>query len=274
MARNGVIVHPKHILRDLEQRARKRFGQHFLHDDQLVDRIVRAARIAPGDSVVEIGPGLGILTRALIRAEADVTAIELDRDLAEYLRGVLPSVRLVEADALKLNWAEVVAEIGGGRVKVVANLPYNVGTHVLMSLLRSPGSFESVSVMLQQEVVDRLMAVPGNKKWGALSVEAQVRGRPVYLLPVPPDSFHPPPKVQSGVVRFDLYDAPQCGEVEPSWFDKVVRFSFSQRRKTLRNSLGAQNPPKQPLLRRLRLNPIRLRSLLFHSLPKLRPHRK
>ena len=232
-------LHPRHILRDLEQRARKRFGQHFLHDDVLVDRIVRAARIAPGDPVVEIGPGLGILTRALLRADAKVTAVELDRDLAEYLRGVLPSVRLVEADALKLNWADVVDLTAGHRAKVVANLPYNVGTHVLMSLLRSPTCFASVSVMLQQEVVDRLMATPGTKKWGALSVEAQVRGRPVYLLPVPPGSFHPPPKVQSGVVRFDLFDAPQCGDVSPDWFDKVVRFAFSQRRKTVRNSLGA-----------------------------------
>jgi 16S rRNA (adenine1518-N6/adenine1519-N6)-dimethyltransferase len=109
-----------------------------------------------------------------------------------------------------------------------------------MRLLRAPGRFASVSVMLQQEVVDRLMAVPGNKIWGALSVEAQVRGQPVYLLRVPPESFHPPPKVNSSVVRFDLFDAPKLDGVDPQWFDGVVRAAFSHRRKTLPNSLTSR----------------------------------
>lgn len=228
---------PRAILKELEQRARKRFGQHFLHDDRLVDRIVRAARIAEGDRVVEIGPGLGILTRALLRAGAELTAVELDRDLAAWIREKFPEVRLIEGDALKVDWEQVAPGTGW---KVVANLPYNVGTHVLMDLLRQPQRFTSVSVMLQQEVLDRLLATPGTKAWGALSLEAQARGRPVYLLKVPPGAFHPPPKVQSGVIRFDLYDEPRTGGVDPAWFDRVVRAAFTHRRKTVLNSLGSR----------------------------------
>lgn len=229
-------AHPRNLLAELEQKARKRFGQHFLSDNALVDRMVRAARVKPGDRVVEIGPGLGILSRALLRAGAELTAVELDRDLAAWLRENFPEIRLVEADAMRCDWAEVAPGEGW---KVVANLPYNVGTHVLMDLLRQPGRFASVSVMLQQEVVERLMAEPGTKAWGALSVEAQVRGAPVYLLKVPPGAFHPPPKVQSGVVRFDLFDEPRTFGVDPDRFDAIVRASFSQRRKTVANSLGA-----------------------------------
>lgn len=230
-------AHPRVLLKELEQRARKRFGQHFLSDDNLVDRMARAARIKPGDKVIEIGPGLGILTRALLRAGADLTAVELDRDLAGWLRENYPELHLVEGDALKVDWSEVAP---GSGWKVVANLPYNVGTHVMMDLLRQPERFQSVTVMLQKEVVQRLMAEPNSKAWGALSVEAQVRGRPVYLMSVPPGAFHPPPKVDSAVMRFDLYEAPQTGSVDPAWFDTVVRAAFSQRRKTLANSLSAR----------------------------------
>lgn len=231
--------HPRALLAELEQKARKRFGQHFLHDDGLVDRIVRAARVAPGDRVVEIGPGLGILSRALLRAQAQVTAVELDRDLAAFLRETLPELHLIEGDALRVDWGDVAP---GSGWKVVANLPYNVGTHVLMDLLRQPHRFASVTVMLQQEVLDRLMATPGGKAWAALSAEAQVRAEPIYLLPVPPGAFHPPPKVRSGVVRFDLYEAPRTGGVDPAWFDHVVRAAFVHRRKTLLNSLAATFP--------------------------------
>lgn len=238
MVGGRMSTHPKYLLKELEQKARKRFGQHFLWDDALVDRIVRAARIHEGDRVIEIGPGLGILSRALLRAKADVTAIELDRDLAEFLRENLPELNLVEADALKIDWSDVAP---GNGWKVVANLPYNVGTHVLMDLLRQSSSrFDSVTVMLQKEVVDRLLAVPGNKKWGALSIEAQVRAAPLYLLAVPPGSFHPPPKVDSSVVRFDLFAEPKTGGVPPVFFDRVARAAFSQRRKTLTNSLGSR----------------------------------
>lgn len=230
---------PRVLLKQLETRARRRFGQHFLTRTDLVDRMVRGARVKEGDRVVEIGPGLGILTRALLRAGARVTAVELDRDLAMFVRETLPEVNLIEGDAARVKWDEVV-EPGA---KVVANLPYNVGTTVVMQLLRlvddGPKRFESVTVMLQKEVVDRLMAQPGTKQYGALTVEAAVRARPVYVLSVPPGAFHPPPKVKSSVVRLDVLDAPDTGGVPPAFFDRVVRAAFSQRRKTLVNSLGA-----------------------------------
>ncbi len=227
---------PRRELRALEMRARKRFGQHFLRDVGVVQRIVRAARVTEGDPVVEIGPGLGILTGGLLRAGAELVVVELDRDLAAHLRERVPGLRVVEADAARVDWSEICP--GAGH-KVVANLPYNVGTTVTMQLLRRPSTFASVTVMLQLEVVQRLVAEPGSKVFGALSVEAQVRARPTFICQVAAGAFVPAPKVRSAVVRFDLFDAPDVGGVTPEYFDRVVRAAFAQRRKTLLNALGA-----------------------------------
>jgi 16S rRNA (adenine1518-N6/adenine1519-N6)-dimethyltransferase len=230
--------HPRELLAQLEQRARRRFAQHFLHDTSVVDRTLRGARVEPGERVLEIGPGLGALTSRLIDRGAKVTAVELDRDLAAFVAERFPSVRLVEADATRVDWSEVCP---GEAWKVVANLPYNVGTQVTMDLLRAGWPrFASVTVMLQLEVVQRLMAPPGNRTYGALSVEAQVRAQPVFLLKVPPAAFFPPPKVQSAVVRLDLREEVDTGGVDPAFFDRVVRAGFAQRRKTLANALGAR----------------------------------
>jgi 16S rRNA (adenine1518-N6/adenine1519-N6)-dimethyltransferase len=227
---------PRPLLAELEQRAKKRFGQHFLTDSGVVDRIVRGARVAPGDPVVEVGPGLGILTRGLLRAGAKVTAVELDRDLAGWFRTAFPDLTLIEGDAARVHWAAV---LQGGGWRMVANLPYNVGTTVVMDALRLPGTFKSVTVMLQLEVVQRLCAGVGDDAFGALSVEVAVRAQPTFLTSVPPDRFHPPPKVQSAVVRLDLHDSPQVGTVTPEHFDRVVRAAFGQRRKTLLNAVGS-----------------------------------
>jgi 16S rRNA (adenine1518-N6/adenine1519-N6)-dimethyltransferase len=228
---------PRAVLASLEQRARRRFGQHFLTDRAVVDRIVRGARVAPGDRVVEIGPGLGILTEALVQAGAEVTAIELDRDLAAHVERTFPTVRLLQADALKVDWDEICP--GSGH-KVVANLPYNVGTTLTMQLVRRPDRFGSITVMLQREVVDRICAEPGSRTYGALSVELQARARPTFVALVPPDRFHPRPKVDSSVVRLDLYDVPDVGPAGPAGFDSVVRAGFGQRRKALANALGGR----------------------------------
>lgn len=226
---------PRRLLESLQQRARRRFGQHFLARPDLVGRMVRAAGVQAGDRVLEIGPGLGILTRGLLDVGAQVTAVELDRDLAAHIREAFPEVQLIEADATELDLA---ATCPGGDWKLVANLPYNVGTTLLMNALRSTGTFRTVTVMLQREVVHRLVATPRTKAYGALSVEAQVRGAGRMVIDVPPSSFVPPPKVHSGVVRFDPFDAPKVGEVTPEIFDRVVQAAFSQRRKQLHNSLA------------------------------------
>lgn len=260
---------PKSVLAELEQRARKRFGQHFLADRAVVDRIVRGARVAPGDAVVEVGPGLGILTRGLLAAGARLTAVELDRDLAAHIRATFPDVVLLEADAARVDWA---AQLAGGGWKMVANLPYNVGTTVVMDALRLPGTFASVTVMLQLEVVQRLCAAVGDEAYGGLSVEVAARAKATFVTTVPPDRFHPPPKVQSAVVRLELLPQPDVGPVSPAFFDKVVRAGFGQRRKTLLNAVGSvfgREPAQQalgaagidPSLRAERLDPDGFRRL-------------
>lgn len=226
---------PRAILHLLEQRARRRFGQHFLSEQGIVDRIVRRSGVTEGTRVLEIGPGLGILTNALAQAGGDITAVELDRDLADHIERVFPNVRLVRGDAMKQNWPEL---LGEGPWTVVANLPYNVGTQVVMDLLQYPQVFSRVVVMLQKEVIDRFLASPGTKAYGALSVRVQVRAQGSFLLGVPPGSFHPPPKVDSSVVRLEPYPEPRVGSVSPRAFDRVVKAAFSQRRKTLANSLA------------------------------------
>jgi 16S rRNA (adenine1518-N6/adenine1519-N6)-dimethyltransferase len=231
------VSSPREILARLEQRARKRFGQHFLTDANTVDRIVRAAGVAPGDRVVEIGPGLGILTRALLGAGANLLALELDRDLAAFLREELPALPLVEGDAMQADWP---ALCPGSGWSVVSNLPYNIGTHVVMQLVRLPGTFRRVTVMLQREVVDRLVAEPDTAQWGALSVEAQARATARVVLELAPHLFFPPPKVVSQVVRLDLRPEPIVGGVPPDFFDAVVRAAFTHRRKTVANSLSSR----------------------------------
>ena len=228
--------HPGTVLRRLEQRARRRFGQHFLWREDVVERIVLGAHVEPGDKVLEVGPGLGILTRALLRAGADLTAVELDRDLAAWLRESLPDLRLVEADATRIDLAEVCP---GGGWKVVANLPYNVGTGLVADWVRHPDTFTSLTVMLQKEVVERLVAVPGTKAYGALTLQVRMWAEPRFVVLVPPSAFHPRPKVQSAVVRLELRETPACGPGGPETFERVVRAAFAHRRKTLLNSLSS-----------------------------------
>ena len=229
------MTHPRDVLRGLEQRARRRFGQNFLVDTDLAERIVRCAGVATGDRVVEVGPGLGMLTDALLAAGADLTAVELYRDLAAFLRVRLPGLRLVEADAMKLNWAEVCE---GSGWQVVANLPFNVGTPLVAELCRRREIFSRFTVMLQKEVVDRLLADPGTKAYGALTVRVQARAAALRVLSIPPSAFHPPPKVSAAVIRLDLLDEPRFGAAGGRAFDRVVRAAFTARRKKMVNSLA------------------------------------
>ncbi len=227
---------PRVILQMLEQSARKRFGQNFLTRSDIVARMVKGARIGEGDTVVEVGPGLGILTEELVRVGAKLTAVELDRDLATYIEGQFADVAVIQGDAMRQDWPALFPE---GGVKMVANLPYNIGTQLVLQVLQLPQVFFSMTVMLQHEVVARISAQPGNKTYGALSVMCQARGQPRFLLPVPPECFHPQPKVQSAVLLVELFESARTGGVPPDFFDRVVKAAFSQRRKTVVNSLKA-----------------------------------
>jgi len=213
-------MHPAVRLRELETRAKRRFGQNFLVEPHVVREIVHAAGLAPGEPVTEIGPGLGVLTRALLDAGAEVTAIELDRDLAAALRVDLPQVRLVEADALRVDFR--------GTDTVVANLPYNVATVLLERLLAA--RVRRMVLMFQREVAERLLAAPGDDAYGALSVLVSAEARVSRVLDLPPGAFYPPPKIWSTVLRFDLLPT-----VLPPGFAAVVKKGFAQRRKTLLN---------------------------------------
>ncbi len=220
-------MHPATRLRELEARARRRFGQNFLVGEGIAEMIVARAGARPGERVLEIGPGLGVLTVALQRAGARVVAIELDRDLAAALPEVAPGVELVQGDAMRVPLPSV--------DRVVANLPYNVASPLCLRLLelRVP-----MALMFQREVADRLVAPPGSRTYGSLSVQVQVRAEVSRLVSLAPGCFHPAPKVHSTVVGFEPRVV-DFGGVDPTAFDRAVRLGFSARRKTLLNAFSS-----------------------------------
>lgn len=216
--------------------ARKRFGQHFLVDDRIIDGIVNAIDPEPGQALVEIGPGLGALTRPLVVRCKALTVIELDRDLAAKLRHQ-PALHVVEADVLKVDFTAL-AETAARPLRVVGNLPYNISTPILFHLLQHVAQVRDQHFMLQKEVVDRMVAGPGSKTYGRLSVMLQWRYRIESVLEVPPDAFDPPPRVWSAVVRMLPLPASVDGVVDPARLGELVTVAFSQRRKLLRHTLG------------------------------------
>lgn len=214
--------------------ARKRFGQHFLTDRFVIDAIVDAIDPQQDDFLVEIGPGLGALTHPLLDRCGRLTVIELDRDLAKRLR-TNPAIEVIEADALKVDIASLAAQ-RGQRLRLVGNLPYNISTPILFHLLESIDSIVDQHVMLQREVVERMAAAPGSKVYGRLSVMLQWQCDIEALFDVEPESFDPPPRVRSAVVRL----RPRTGRppVDGGLLKELVSVAFSQRRKLLRNTLG------------------------------------
>ncbi len=220
-------------------RPRKRFGQHFLHDPAVIERIVAAIAPRSGDLLVEIGPGPGVLTGPLLDMTDALEVIEIDRDLAADLRtryAARPELRIHEGDALAFDYAALAQE-RGRKMRVVGNLPYNISTPLLFHLLGAGHALIDMHFMLQKEVVDRIVAAPGSKQYGRLGVMLAPRVHATKLLDIGPGAFRPPPKVWSALVRMEMRTDPPQWATLPQ-FGAVVSAAFGQRRKTLRNALS------------------------------------
>ena len=229
------VVH--YICKRFDIKMSKKLGQNFLIKRGIVDEIVHAAELTPGEPVLEVGPGIGTLTQGLAQSGADVTAIELDRRLLEVLDTTLASydnVRIVHGDVLKLDVATI---MNHKPFKVIANLPYYITTPIIMSLLESKLPIERLVVMVQKEVALRMVAKPGTKDYGALSVAVQYYTEPDIVLDVPPKSFLPAPAVTSSVIRCVLRDKPPVDVIDEKLFFRVVKAGFAQRRKTFSNTM-------------------------------------
>jgi len=226
-------------------RARKRFGQHFLHDPAVIARIVQAVGLRSGEAAVEIGPGHGALTAGLLAAAGQLDAIEIDRNLAAALQarfGSEPRWVLHQTDALEIDWPALAAA-RGSRLRLIGNLPYNISTPLLFRLLESAAAISDMHFMLQKEVVDRMVAPPGSRDYGRLTVMLAPRAMATRLFEVGPGAFRPAPRVHSAVVRLVVARA------LPAWaraplYGEIVTAAFGQRRKTLRNALRRYLTPE------------------------------
>jgi 16S rRNA (adenine1518-N6/adenine1519-N6)-dimethyltransferase len=221
----------------VEHHPRKRFGQHFLHDPAVIGRIIAAVDPRPGEHLVEIGPGRGAITAGLLAAAGRLDAIELDRDLIEPLttRFTAAGLRLHQADALRFDLCALVPP--GERLRLVGNLPYNISTPLLFRFLDQAECLADLHLMLQREVAERITAEPGSKAYGRLSVMVQAWCRTELLFLIRPGAFLPPPKVDSAFLRLVPHRPLPHPIEDPDYFARLVAQAFSQRRKTLRNSL-------------------------------------
>jgi 16S rRNA (adenine1518-N6/adenine1519-N6)-dimethyltransferase len=222
----------------LIHRARKRFGQNFLHDQGVIHGIIAAIRPREGQHLVEIGPGMGAMTEPLLDACKEMEAIELDRDLIPGLRvqfALQGGLTLHNADALKFDFCSLAGD--GRPLRVVGNLPYNISTPLIFHLIEQSHCIHDMHFMLQQEVVNRLAAAPGGGDYGRLSIMVQYHCQVEKLFTVPPEAFDPPPKVHSAIVRLTPYATPPFPAKDERLLKELVTLSFQQRRKTLRNNL-------------------------------------
>lgn len=226
---------------------RKKFSQNFLTDKNVADKIVRLPELTADDTVIEIGPGRGILTEGLLKTGAKVIAVEIDRNLASAVAQRFhdnKNLEIINADALKLSYKQLSEECGK-KLKVVSNLPYHISTPIIFKFLEEKEAFSTLVLMLQREVAQRIIANPGSKDYGVLSVFVQIAADVKIKLEVPPSCFYPKPKVYSSVVRFDILDKPKVKTDDSDFFKSVVKAAFGQRRKTLLNALKALELPVQ-----------------------------
>ena len=220
----------------------KKFGQNFLIDTHVLEKIISAANITKKDMVLEIGPGIGTMTQYLAEAAGKVIAVEIDRNLIPILGETLGSyenVTVINEDVMKLDIAELAERENGGRpIKVVANLPYYITTPIIMGLFEKHVPLESITVMVQKEVAERMQTGPGNKDYGALSLAVQYYAEPYIVANVPPNCFIPRPKVGSAVIRLTCHEKPPVEVRDEKLMFDIIRASFNQRRKTLVNGLN------------------------------------
>ena len=219
----------------------KKFGQNFLIDERVLEKIISAAEVNKEDFVLEIGPGIGTMTQYLACAARKVVAVEIDKALIPILEDTLSdydNARVINNDVLKVDIAKLAEEENGGKpIKVVANLPYYITTPIIMGLFENHVPIKSITVMVQKEVADRMQVGPGTKDYGALSLAVQYYAKPYIVANVPPNCFMPRPKVGSAVIRLERYEEPPVKVKDEKLMFRIIRASFNQRRKTLANGL-------------------------------------
>ena len=230
------------ILKKYDFMFQKRFGQNFLIDTHVLDKIIRSANITKEDFVLEIGPGIGTMTQYLCESAREVVAVEIDKNLIPILSDTLSeydNVTVINEDILKVDLNKLAQEKNGGKpIKVVANLPYYITTPIIMGLFESHVPVESITVMVQKEVADRMQVGPGTKDYGALSLAVQYYAKPEIVANVPPNCFMPRPKVGSAVIRLTCHEQPPVKVNDEALMFRLIRASFNQRRKTLVNGLN------------------------------------
>ena len=242
MAYLGIPQNTIAVLQKYNFNFQKKFGQNFLIDTTVLDRIISSAEITKEDCVLEIGPGIGTMTQYLACAAREVVAVEIDKVLIPILEGdtlkAFDNVTVINEDILKVDINKLVEEKNGGRpIKVVANLPYYITTPIIMGLFESHVPIESITIMVQKEVADRMKTGPGSKEYGALSLAVQYYANPEIVANVPPNCFMPRPNVGSAVIRLTRHETPVVDVKDEKLMFRIIRASFNQRRKTLVNGL-------------------------------------
>lgn len=241
MATLGIPANTIAVLQKYDFNFQKKFGQNFLIDTSVLDRIIAASEITKEDMVLEIGPGIGTMTQYLCEAAREVVAVEIDKNLIPILEDTLSAydnVTVINNDILKVDINKLAEERNDGRpIKVVANLPYYITTPIIMGLFESHVPLDSITIMVQKEVADRMQVGPGTKDYGALSLAVQYYAKPEIIANVPPNCFMPRPKVGSAVIKLNRYEKPPVEAIDEGLMFRIIRASFNQRRKTLANGL-------------------------------------